>query len=249
MRLSKKWGVVAVVLAIGAGGCGDDGGPGGALTDGEKQALVAALTDADASFGGFAAFAVDAIGEVGKLNAAASQAVSRALDRAMKLSVSGIAATEYDGVGFAIDYSITSGGETTQLWFIGVVGWNGLTGTTVSELVVVGGFGFDEALPSAASGLIENGEVFATYLNSGSYFFGLTGEGNITGSSFGGSSTDCGSGTDQGVTYECSYQTGQMNGDFDFEAEAEVGTDTYIQDPVVFTGLPSVRMTVTATVN
>ena len=247
MRLSKKWGVLAVVLAIGAGACGDS--TTGALSDGEKQALTTALTQADNTFGGFAAFAVDAIGATGKLSAATSQAVSRAINEAVRLSTNGIAASEYDGVGFAIDYTLTNGGETTQFWFLGVVGWNGLSGTTVTELVVVGGFGFDEALPSSASGVIEAGEVFATYVNSGSVYFALTGQGSITGSSFGGGSTDCGSGTEQGLTVECSYQTGTMNGDFDFEAEHETTTATYSQAPVAFTGLPALRMTLTATVN
>jgi hypothetical protein len=247
MRLSKQWGVVAVVLAMGAGACGDS--TTGALSDGEKQALTTALINADDQFGAFAAFAVDAIGSTGKLSAAAAQAVSRAINEAVRLSVNGIAATEYDGVGFAIDYTLTSGGETTQFWFLGVVGWNGLTATTVTELVVVGGFGLDEALPASATGSIEAGEVFGTYVNSGSVYFALTGQGSITGSSFGGSSTDCGSGTDQGLTVECSYQTGTMNGDFDFEAEHETTTATYSQAPVVFTGLPALRLTVTATVN
>jgi hypothetical protein len=247
MRLSKQWGVAAVVLAIGAGACGDSAT--GALSDGEKQALTTALTTADPTFGGFAAFAVDAIGETGKLSAAASAAVARTIDQAVRLSLNGIAATEYDGVGFAIDYTVTSGGETTQFWFLGVVGWNGLTESTVTEMVVVGGFGFDEALPASATGIIEDGEVFATYLNAGALYFAISGTGSITGSSFGGSSTDCGSGTDQGVTVECSYQTGSMNGDFDFEAEDEAGTGTYSQASTEFASLPAVRLVLTATVN
>jgi hypothetical protein len=246
MRLSRQWGVVAVVLAIGAGACGDS--TTGALSEGEKDALKTALITADPGFGGFAAFALDAVGTTGKLSAAASQAVSRAINEAVRLSMNGVAASEYDGVGFAIDYTLTSGGQTTQFWFLGVVGWSGLTATTVTELVVVGGFGTDGSLPATANGLIEDGDVFATYVNSGAAYFALTGQGTISGSSFGGGSADCGSGTDEGVTVECSYQTGTMNGDFDFEAETQTGTP-YSQELLAFTGLPAVRLTVSATVN
>jgi hypothetical protein len=246
MRLSKTWGALAAVLVIGAVACGDDGGPGGGdLDDGQKQALTNALLTADTAFGGIAAFAVNAIGEVGKLNPGTSQSVVRAINEAIRTSVSGMAATEYDGVGLAVDYSITIDGETTQFWFLWVVGWNGLTSNSVSELVMVGGGGFDEPLPSSASGDVGLGEVLAYYLTGGLLHVGVTGQASISGSSFGGASQDCGSASEQGIEYECSYQVGTMDGDFDFEAES--GSGTYTQAPVVFAGLPSARLTLNAT--
>jgi hypothetical protein len=245
MRLSKKFGALAMVLAIGA--CGDDSGGGTSLTEAEKTALTEALigTGELGGFGAFAGYAVELTGSTGKLNAGASAAVAKAMDRAMSLSSSGIAAASYDGVGFAMDYSYDFSGESYSGWFIGVVGWNGLDGSagTVDELVVVGGGSDEGSLPTTTSGIIgEDAEVFAMYWDGTDAFIGISGSAAITSSSFTGGTTDC-SGSDQGVTLDCEVQVGTLGGDFDFEADNFSG-GTYTQTPVVFSGLPAVRIVI-----
>jgi hypothetical protein len=245
MRLSQKWGVAAVVLAIGGGACGDDGGPGGGdLSSEEKSALAAALLQADTvtGLGAFASSIVQVVGDVGKLNAGAQAAISRAINEAVRLSASGIAAADYDGVGFAIEYDYDIQGQSFTGFFVGVVGWNGIDASaqTVDELVMVGGFG-EGALPSTASGTIEDGDVFSIYWNGTTGFYGIIGTASAT-SNFSGSSTDCGQ-TVEGYTFECSYTTGSMAGDFEFEA-LDDSEASYTQPPIAFSGLPALRMSI-----
>jgi hypothetical protein len=245
-----RWTYAAVTLGavLMAGGCGDDGGPGGGgdLSDSEKTALIAALTNAslEGGFGGLAAFAVLEIGEVGKLNPAASQAVARAVDEAVRLSASGIAATEYDAVGFAVDYVYDIGGQSYEGWFVGVVGWNGITGNTVNELVVVYGIGIEGSPQGSVSGSIEDFDAYAGYETGGVYYYGTTGDVNITSSGFGGTSRNCSSEV-EGFTFECTIRLGTMSGNFEFVASRLTGTGTYTQAPVDFTGLPALRMSIT----
>jgi hypothetical protein len=245
MRLSKKWGGSVLVLAMAVGACGDDGGPsGGDLSDQEKTALANALLQADTvtGIGAFAASILQVVGNVGKLNAAAQAAITRAVGDAVRLSASGIAATGYDGVGFAIDYDYNFEGNAFSGYFLGIVGWNGINTSTntVDELVMVGGFG-EGALPSSASGAIEDGDVFAIYWDGTNGYYGTSGTAGAT-PSFGGPSTDC-SQTVEGYTFECSYTTGSMSGDFEFLATGQ--SVSYTQSPINFSSLPSVRMSVT----
>lgn len=228
--------------------CGDGGGGGTtAITAQEKAALTQALVSSGqlGEFGAIAAFAFAGVDEVGSMQAGTSAAVSAAVRSAIQASLTGIAATAYEGaVGFAIGYDIE--GETG--WFTGVLGWNGLTTTGVSNLVLVAGGDTDTGTPpNTASGNIggeEESSVLAFYVEGTTNFFGTSGTASITGSSFGSGGTDC-SQTSQGFTVTCSFTQGTMNGNFEFEAQAVTGGTTYTQAPINFTGVPAVRVLIT----
>ena len=238
-----KFGAVAVVLAMGVA-CGDDDGGPGDLSNAEKTALAEALESTE--FGTLASFVVQAVGQVGTLNAAAAtSAVNAALAQAISLSATGSVAASYEGaVGIALQFTYDFQGAVSTGWFYGVFGWNDINTSTssVGEWLLVGGFGEEGTLPSSASGTIEDGDVFAYYALNNAQYFGTSGDAAVSSSSFSGS-TDC-SVSQQGFTYDCSYGTGTMNGSFDFEAEqvSGTGTGTYTQTPITFSGLPAIRM-------
>ncbi|MDH3496616.1 MAG: hypothetical protein OER21_07630 [Gemmatimonadota bacterium] len=250
MRRAWQWGAVPVALALAVGSCGDSSGPGGNLSQAEKTALTQALVNTGGlgGFGAFAAFAIETIGEIGRLTPGTQAALVRAIDDAVSLSVAGIAATEYDAVGFAIDYNYSIQGETFQGWFLGVVGWNGIntSSNTVNEMVVVGGSDYEgtTSLPTSATGTIESGDVFAIYWNGSTDYFGVSGTATVSSANFTGSSTNCG-GSSGGFTVVCSYQGGRMNGSFGFTAGAESGD--YTQPSVRFASLPAVKLTINVT--
>jgi hypothetical protein len=241
-----KFGAVAAMLAMGVA-CGDDDGGPGDLTNAEKTALAEAL--ASTEFGGLAAYVVQVVGEIGTLDAAgATSAVNAALTKAMSLSSTGSLAASYEGaVGIAVEFEEEFEGEVFTGWFYGVFGWNDINTSTssVGEWVLVGGFGEGGTLPSSASGTIEDGDVFAEYALNDVFYFGTAGEASVSAGSFSGN-TDC-SVSEQGITVDCSYSTGTMNGSFDFAAERVTGTGTYTQTPITFSGLPALRMTLSIT--
>jgi len=242
-----KFGALTLALVV-AAACGDDNGPGaGDLSQAEKTALANAL--ASTEFGGLAAYVVQVVGQVGTLDAAgATSAVNAALTNAMSLSSTGALAAAYEGaVGIAILFDYNIQGDVFQGWFYGVFGWNGINASagTVDEWVLVGGFGEDAFLPTSASGTIEDLDVFADYSNNNLLYTGTSGEASVSSSSFSGN-TDC-SASQQGITVDCSYSVGQMNGNFEFVATRVGGTGTYTQTPIEFTNLPALRMTLTIT--
>lgn len=242
----SKWtkiGAVTVAMAM-AAGCGDDGGPGGGLPAAEKQELINALSQTE--FGAFAAFVIGTIGEVGTLDAGSvNTAIGTAFDRALSLSrTSGLAASYEGAVGLAIQFDYDVQGVSESGWFYGVVGWNGINTTahTIDEIVLVYGVGDTGTLPNQASGTVEDLDVVAIYDTPSQTYYGTTGTAQVTGSSFSGS-TDCSEGT-AGV--ECSYATGDMNGNFGFEAETLAGSP-HTQTPVTFSSLPAVRVNIAIT--
>jgi hypothetical protein len=239
MRLSRKWGVLAVVLAFGIG-CGDDGGPGDDLTQQERQQIANAVAGT-VPFGGIA---VEHIESFGKLNPGGAAALRRAAARGLSMASSAVAATEYDAFGMILDITETVQGEQQHFWIIAVVGWSGLTDTGFEELVLVIGGG-DGDVPAAASGTFEDFDVLGVYLAGTTAYAAVTGDAAMNSSSFGGSVGDC-STAFQGFTVDCEVQVGEMAGDFAFEAENEAG-GTYTQSPVEFAALPTVRLTMTAT--
>lgn len=241
-----KFGAMTLVLSV-AAACGDDNGPGGSLSSGEKTALVNAL--ASTEFGGLAAYVVEVIGDVGTLDAAtATSAINAALTKGMSLSSTGSMAASYEGaVGIALQFDYDFEGEVFQGWFYGVFGWNDINASagTVGEWVIVGGFGEDATLPSSASGTIEDFDVFADYSINNVLYYGTSGEASISSSSFSGN-TDC-SVSEQGITVDCSYSVGRMSGDFEFAAAQVSGTGTYTQAPIQFANVPALRMTLSVT--
>ena len=246
MRNWTKVGAVALVVAM-AAGCSDSTSNNTQnLTTAEKQALTAALSSTE--FGSLAAFVVQTVGAVGTLDpATVSTAMTNALDGALSLSVVGSQSTAYEGaVGIAIQFSITSQGVTEQGWFYGVFGWNDINTTTntVGEWVLVGGTGDTGTLPTSASGTVEDGDVFVYYSANEVPHYGMTGEASVSGSSFSGSN-DC-SVSQQGITVDCSYSAGSMNGNFLFTAETDGGA-SYTQPKVQFSGLPAVRLSLSVT--
>lgn len=250
MRGAWQWGVVPVALALAVGSCGDSSGPSGGLSQAEKTALTQALVNTGGlgGFGAFAAFAVETIGETGRLTPAAQAAIAGALDQAVSLSVAGVAATEYDAVGFAIDYDYTIQGQSFSGWFLGVVGWSGINTSTntVDEMVMVGGSDYEgsTSLPSAATGTVQSGDVFALYWDGTNDYTGTSGTATVTSSNFSGGGTNCG-GSSGGYTVVCSYQGGRMNGNFGFAASGDAGS--YTQPNVQFSSLPAVRLTISVT--
>jgi len=241
-----KFGVVALTVAV-AAGCSDSNEPSGqTLTTAEKTALTQAL--ATTEFGALAGFVIQAVGQVGTLDAAAvNSALQTAFDRALSLSVVGSQSADYEGaVGIALEFDYNLGGEVFSGWFYGVFGWNGINTTTnsVDEWVVVGAAGDVGSLPSSATGTIESGNVFADYFASNTYYYGTTGTATV-GGSFTGGATDC-SASQQGITVTCSYQAGTMNGSFGFEA-LSLQDVSYTQSGISFSGLPAVKMTLNVT--
>jgi len=237
-----KFGVGALAVAM-ALGCSDSTGTNGdTLTTAEKQALTQALSSTE--FGSLAAFVVQAVGQVGTLDAATvNSAIQSALDKAISLSVTGAQSADYEGaVGIALEFDYNVQGDVFAGWFYGVFGWNDINTNTnsVGEWVIVGASGESGSLPSSASGTIDSGNIFAEYAMNSAYYFGTSGSATI-GGNFGGSSTDC-SASQQGITIDCAYTTGSMNGSFNFSALSSTET-TYTQTPVTFTGLPAVKMT------
>jgi hypothetical protein len=244
MRVAMKWSALAAVLAVGVVACGDDGGPGGGdLSTEEKSVLANALAQTPDSVGIslFASSIVQLVENVGKLDPGTQAQVRRILGDDMRLSVSGTSAATYDGVGFAMEYDYNVGGQSFSGFFLGVVGWSGLTASGVAELVMVGGFGEGSTLPSSASGTIEAGDVFAIYVSGQTAYVGIAGSASAT-PDFGGGSTDC-SGNVEGITYDCSFTHGTMAGDFEFTAET-ASAASYTQSPISFTGLPSLRISI-----
>jgi hypothetical protein len=241
-----KFGVAVLTIAV-AAGCGDDGSPtGGALSQSEKTALANAL--ASTEFGGLAAYVVQVVGSVGTLDAAtATAAVNSALTEAISFSSTGAMAADYEGaVGIAIEFDYDLQGEVFSGWFYGVFGWNGINTSTnsVDEWVVVGAAGETGSLPSSVTGTIDSGNMFADYFASSTYYYGTAGTATV-GGSFTGGSTDC-SASQQGITVDCSYQAGTMNGSFNFTA-LSLQDASYTQSPIDFSGLPAVKMTLNVT--
>lgn len=242
-----KFGAMTLALVV-ASACGDDNGPGGGdLSQAEKTALANAL--ASTEFGGLASYVVQVVGRVGTLDAAgATSAVNAALTNALSLSSTGALSAAYEGaVGIAIQFDYNVQGEILQGWFYGVFGWNGINASagTVDEWVLVGGFGEGTTLPTSASGTIEDFDVFADYSNNDVLYSGTSGEASVSSSSFSGN-TDC-SASQPGITVDCRYSVGTMNGNFEFVATRVVGTGTYTQTPIEFTNLPALRMTLSIT--
>lgn len=246
MRGLTKFGAVALAVAM-AVGCSDSSSPNTQnLSTAEKQALTQALSSTE--FGALAAFVVQTVGQVGTLDpATVSTAMTKALDGALSLSVVGSQSASYEGaVGIAIQFDVTSQGVTQQGWFYGVFGWNNINtqNNTVGEWVLVGGTGETGTLPTSASGTVENGDVFVYYSSSQVPYLGVTGEASVSSSSFSGNN-DC-SVSQQGITVDCSYGTGTMNGNFLFTAMSETQVE-YTQPKVQFSGLPAVRVDITVT--
>jgi len=242
-----KFGAVTLAMAV-AVGCGDDSGPGGSdLSQQEKTALANAL--ANTEFGGLASYVVQVVGSVGTLDAnSATSAVNAALTNALSLSATGGLAAAYEGgVGIAIQFDYDFQGEVFTGWFYGVFGWNDINTSagTVGEWVLVGGFGEEGTLPTSASGTIEDFDVFADYSSNNVLYYGTSGEASVSSSSFSGN-TDC-SASEQGITIDCSYSVGTMNGNFEFVATQVSGSGTYTQTPIQFTNLPALRMTLSVT--
>jgi hypothetical protein len=242
----SKWTKFGVaVLAIGTiAGCGSDSGSTSTLSQADKTALTQALTNTE--FGGLAAYVVQVVGKIGKMDAATvNDAITTAFDKALSLSTVGVQGNAYEGaVGIAIEYDEL--GQTG--WFYGVIGWNGINTSTntVDEIVLVGGLGESGTLPSSASGTVESGNVLAFYETPGHSYFGLTGTATVNSSSFSGS-TNCGA-SSQGYTVVCTYSTGTMDGNFLFTAQSDDATPLdYTQPEVTFSSLPAVKITLQVT--
>ena len=249
MNIRKRIGICTVAAMLAVGACSDDAGDltdpngTGSLTAAEKAALSQALTTTGALAGTpaapYAALVIQTLDEVGTLNASRSAAIDKAIESGLSLALSAALGANYEGaVGVQVGYDV----QGVTGWFIGVVGWNGLSTQTnsVSELVSAYGFGEGTSTPpSNIQGVIADDDYLGGSFWNGMPFYAMTGNASITGSGFSGA-TDCGF-----IGFSCSYATGTMSGNFDFEAQALESTDTYSQSTVNFSGLPAVSLTVT----
>jgi hypothetical protein len=180
------------------------------------------------------------VGEVGTLDAeTVNAALTQTFEGALSLSSVGSQSPDYaGGVGIALQFDYDVGGEVFQGWFYGVCGGNDIntSNNTVGEWVLVGGAGEEGTLPSSASGTVEDGDVFVYYSSSQTPCYASTGEASVSSSSFSGG-TDC-SASQQGITVDCTYSPGRMNGDFSFTAETFDGETSSTQTPITFANLP-----------
>lgn len=250
MKRPSSWLAVVAAAALGVStmSCGSStSSPGGNnFTAADQANLANALTNSGAlnttGLAGFASFLTQGVTSVGSMSAATSAAVNAAVNSAIRTSLSGVAAASYEGaVGFEVTYDI-SGTTPISGYFVGALGWNGLTNTGVSNFVMAGGGSTDTStLPASVSATIGDttGTAFGLYFDGTNTFLGTSGNVTITPSGFSGSSTDCG-GTAQGVTVTCSYTLGTMSGSFNFSALGTSGT--YTQPGVTFSALPAVKI-------
>jgi hypothetical protein len=247
MNIRKRIGIWTVAAMLVAGACSDDAADitdpdgTGSLSAAEKAALSQALTTTGALAGTpaapYAALVIQTLDEVGTMNASRSAAIDKAIESGLSLALTAALGANYEGaVGVQVGYDV----QGTTGWFIGVVGWNGLSvqNNSVSELVSAYGFGEGSSTPpSNVAGAI--GDLLGASYWDGMPYYGMSGNASITGSNFSGS-TDC-----SFIGFSCSYATGTMSGNFGFEAQALETTDTYSQSTVNFSGLPAVSLTVT----
>jgi hypothetical protein len=251
MSLRNKFGILAVAALFAVTGCSDtiddltDPGGEGNLNAAEKAALINALESSGAFDGTpvslYASLAVQTLNEVGTISANRSRAIDEAIEAGIRLAVSRAAASSYEGaVGVQVSWDF---GSVDVGWFIGIVGWNGLSvqSQTVSELVAVYGYqmGSSELPPSTDASIGEDLYAAAMYWDGLTTYHGMSGSALMSGSSFSGD-TDC---SQMAIT--CSYSTGTMNGNFNFVG-SDMGepADMYTQPLVSFSGLPSVRITI-----
>ena len=247
---------LAAFLALGIAACSDDvtEPEGTGFSPAEQQALINALTSsgalANSPAAGFAALVVGTLGEVGTISASQTAAMDRIVENGIQLAVSAALSSTYEGaVGVQIGYDI----DGTQGWFIGVVGWNGLSTETnsVSQLVSIYHFDTDTGTPPAThsttiglDGLqqalprsdADHHLATATYWDGIDTYWGTNGSVNFSGSSFSGSN-DCSQ-----LTFSCTYSTGSMSGTFEFESAILQGELTWTQVPVGFSNLPAVKL-------
>lgn len=168
----------------------------------------------------------------------------------LNVDLTGVDASTYEGaIGVQVIY--THAGSSTT--YTGVVGWQGLntSAKTVDELVTAGGLtATTTPMANGAAATLDGTTGYgvywirnpeATYTTVGA---GSSGTFTLTSSTFNGAATDCAAIAN--VT-SCSYSTGTMAGSFSFTANKSSGTGaaTYAQTNVSFSGLPSVKVTIT----
>jgi hypothetical protein len=258
VKRPSSWLAALAAAAVGVStiSCGSSSSPGGSNFSAADQAnLASALTNSGAlnatGLAGFASFLTAGVTSVGSMNAATSAAVNAAVNSAIRSSLNGVAATSsYEGaVGFEVTYNISSsftGGDPLVGYFVGALGWNGLSSTGVSNFAMAGGGDVGSTtLPSGVSGTIgaDGSTAFGIYYDGTGSFGATSGNVTITPSGFSGSSVDC-SATAQGVTVTCSVTGGSMSGNFNFDAQSLTSDATYTQPGVAFSSLPAVKISI-----
>jgi hypothetical protein len=249
---------LSVLFTMTASACGDEAmGPEdeemGWGTQ-EQQALITALASSGAlaasPVAGFAAMVVGALDDVGSISTHETAALSQSIESDIELALSAAMSSTYDGaVGVQVGFDI----DGTLGWFVGVIGWNGLSngGSAVTDLVGVYHFdtGSDEppATHSATIGLdglqqspplSQTNHHFSTasYWDGTNSYWGTSGSFDISASSFSGTN-DCSQ-----TSFSCSYSTGNMSGAFEFDAMALNSDMSWTQVPVTFSNLRSVKL-------
>lgn len=251
---------LSALLAMTATACGDETtGPDNGPTEPEwgtqqQQALVTALTSSGAlaasPVAGFAAMVVGTLDDVGSISTHETAALSQSIESEIELALNAALSSTYDG---AVGVQVGFENDGTTGWFVGVIGWNGLSdgGSAVTNLVGVYHFdtgsneppathsatiGLDAVQQSPPRGQTNHHLSTASYWDGTTSFWGTSGSFEISASSFSGSN-DCGQ-----VSFSCSYSTGNMSGSFDFDAMAMNSEMTWTQVPVTFSNLRSVKL-------
>ena len=249
MSLRNKFGILVLAAAFAVVGCSDtiddlvDPGGEGTLNQAEKAALINAINSSGALDGSPAAaystLVVGLLNEVGTISASRSRDVAQAIENGIQLAVSRVAASSYEGaVGVQVGWDF---GSTEMGWFMGIIGWNGLSVTdqTVDELVAVYGYELGSSTIPATATMTIGEDLFVQGIYwDGDTYYGYSGDAEVTGSSFTGSE-DC---TTQTIT--CSYSNGTMNGNFGFEAsDRGEPASNYTQPRVSFSAVPAIKLT------
>jgi len=254
----------AAVISV---GCGSSTAPATTgLTAQEQTALINAITSSQAlttTGAAFAPFIVQTIGATGTLNASGAPSV---VAKGLSADASGIDASSYDAVGVQVVFSLTITGLGTQTGaYTGVVGWAGFNASTstIDELVSAGaittggqtapGAGTDPIVPPGADTAAGQTYGQGAYWNrttggaNGTSYFGTDGTFALTSATFGGSTTNCPPVSTGGQgTVTCSYTTGSMGGNFNFNAMSATGSP-YTQPNTTFSNLPAVQLNITLT--
>lgn len=255
----QKFALAAVASAsLVLGGCGDDTGPGGNLSESEAAALATALSAAGA-FGGdasaYAPFVLTQVHAVGSMSTNASASLGSPLQPSALLNGANLA-SQYDAVGVQVRYTVRFGSSTATGTSTGVIGWTGFDADnkTVAEAISMGAYDLDGDFPNSFEGDVESDEVSGFYrvTSSNSSYVATTGTFDLNSASFGAAEgcPNLDAVSQLGFTLnECTIRTGTMTGTLGFTATKFLGSGaaTYTQPSLAF-DVPAIRMVFDITV-
>ena len=252
---TRRWTAALLGAALLVSACDDDDddggngpGTGNTLSPAEVGVLIDALIGSGAIDDPSSAALVFLVleGEVGTMTIATPTTAVGAPDASFSMVPSG---GSYDALAFQADVSVNGVNEQV---ITGMLAWKGINvnAGTVDEVILWFGESEPPGFPSTLTVTFpfDGGGTYSELATNSLYAF-VSGVGEIFGASFGGSTTDC-SGTFEGVTVECSAQSGTLEGGWEATANLQFGTAEDQQFTVPFSSfeLPAARLTVDATI-